>query len=98
MPTLESFTFECFFCRKSDPEKIYFQRSQPEDFEVTHLFSVGNSGPSPIKLDLTILVPVVKHEDKDIFEFSKVSSLLNHSTQGAQQLFYIIFNSIHSYR
>lgn len=41
-------------------------------------FTIGNYGPSPVKSQTTILVPTLKVEDKNVFEFveAQVSIIL----------------------
>ncbi|CAH1169796.1 unnamed protein product [Phaedon cochleariae] len=55
---------------KPDPENIYYDDESVEDaHEFSHIFTVGNSGPSPVKLRVYLLLPMAQFEGKDVFEF-----------------------------
>ncbi|CAH1106249.1 unnamed protein product [Psylliodes chrysocephalus] len=57
-------------------------KSEPEDYEINdetvadetevevyHTFTIGNFGPSPVKSDIYLMLPVIKMDNDDIFQF-----------------------------
>lgn len=64
--TVMSFFFRF---RSSTPTNFYFTDENLEnDVEVSHKFIIGNTGPSPIKLDVFLVLPIIKTDEIDIFD------------------------------
>ncbi|XP_023310585.1 integrin alpha-5-like [Anoplophora glabripennis] len=60
----------------SSPTNFYFTDENLEtDVEVSHNFRIGNAGPSPIKLDVFLVLPIVKRDEIDIFDIDAKGSL-----------------------
>ncbi|XP_063919454.1 integrin alpha-4-like [Zophobas morio] len=61
---------------RSLPEKVFLNKSE-EILKITHTFLVGNQGPSPLNLSLTILVPQVNVSGIDILEIKSTDGTVN---------------------
>ncbi|CAH1972497.1 unnamed protein product [Acanthoscelides obtectus] len=70
---------------KSEPNNLYYGNEDTSDQEITHTFTVGNFGPSPAKLVVTFLLPIVDKE-ANLFKVLSVKGLLNgHSISCSQK-------------
>ncbi|KAG5880219.1 hypothetical protein JTB14_004271 [Gonioctena quinquepunctata] len=61
----------------SDPTDVYYKDDDKDGIEMSHTYLVSNTGPSPVKLDVYLLLPMVKENGKDIFEFVEAKGLLS---------------------
>ncbi|KAF7274329.1 hypothetical protein GWI33_013001, partial [Rhynchophorus ferrugineus] len=62
------------FLDSQSPENLQLSTIYNKETEVvvTHNFTVGNGGPSPLLFDLLISVPVVTYKDQSVFEIMEV--------------------------
>lgn len=66
------FYFTIYFFRKSEPEDYEINDETVADeteVEIYHTFTIGNFGPSPVKSDIYLMLPVIKMDNDDIFQF-----------------------------
>nr|CAI5850254.1 unnamed protein product [Callosobruchus analis] len=69
---------------KSEPNNLYYGNEDTSVQEITHTFTIGNFGPSPVKLDVTFLLPIVDKE-ASLFKILSIKGLLNgHSISCSQ--------------
>ncbi|XP_076267498.1 integrin alpha-5-like isoform X3 [Rhynchophorus ferrugineus] len=66
------------FLDSQSPENLQLSTIYSKETEVvvTHNFTVGNGGPSPLLFDLLISVPVVTYKDQSVFEIMEVMGLI----------------------
>ncbi|KAJ8966829.1 hypothetical protein NQ317_008430 [Molorchus minor] len=60
----------------SVPDNFYFKYENIKDKEISHIFKIGNGGPSPLKLEVFILLPMMDKDGVDIF-VAQANGLLN---------------------
>ncbi|KAJ8924151.1 hypothetical protein NQ315_006935 [Exocentrus adspersus] len=66
----------------STPSNLLLDADALEDtIEATHIFTVGNAGPSPFKQDVLFTTPHIKEGDTDIFEYEATGYLNGIETQ-----------------
>ncbi|XP_066152054.1 integrin alpha-PS5-like isoform X2 [Euwallacea fornicatus] len=66
-----------YITRKSIPEYSEMElRNYIEDINVVHQFSISKIGPSPLPIEVEILVPIEKQDDKSIVIVTQVAAII----------------------
>nr|CAH7751461.1 unnamed protein product [Callosobruchus chinensis] len=91
IPNKQTFTWQVvtqnspYIEGKSEPNNLYYGSEDTSDQEITHTFTIGNFGPSPVKLDVTFLLPIVDKE-ASLFKILSIKGLLNGHTIPCSQV------------